>query len=194
MDTITKTEVLFSKSCKDLGEIQIRPFDLENDILKLYAWVTRPYAKYWGMQGYTLAQFEEEYKKTESQEHHHICIGVLNDDPIFLMEYYSPNNDSIADHYEVLPGDTGMHILVAPAEKKISKFTWNVFTTVMDFLFSNPKTKRIVVEPDVMNQKIHVLNTKAGFRYQKEIQLPHKKAHIALCTRMDYENAIQNSH
>ncbi len=195
MNTITQmNNILFSKHCKGLGEVQIRAFDLKNDAEKIHDWVTRPYARYWGMQGFTIAQVEEEYRKIENQEHHHACMGMLHDNPIFLMEYYDPNIDIISDYYQVQPGDTGMHILVAPVEKRIPKFTWNVFITVMSFLFADPEVKRIVVEPDVTNKKIHVLNTKAGFRYLKEIQLPHKRAHVAICTRKDYEGAIQKSH
>ncbi len=194
MDTITKIDILFSKYCDGFGEIQIRSFNGKKDAEKIHQWVTKPYAQYWQMQEFTITQVEEEYQKIEDSKHQHVCIGVLHGKPIFLMEYYDPNKDSIADHYDVLPGDIGMHILVAPLEKKIPKFTWNVFSTVMDFLFADPETKRIVVEPDVANQKIHVLNTKAGFRYIKEIQLPHKKAHLAICTYKDYKSAIQNTH
>ncbi len=194
MDTIPKTEILFSKYFKNLGKIQIRDFDLKYDSEKIHDWVTQPYAKYWGMQEFTIAQFEEEYRKIEHQKHHHACIGMLNDNPIFLMEYYDPNEDDISNHYKVLPGDTGMHVLVAPVEKRVPKFTWNVFTTVMDFLFVDPEVRRIVVEPDITNHKIHVLNTRAGFRYLKKIQLPHKKAHLAICTRKNYESAILKSH
>ncbi|WP_200831851.1 GNAT family N-acetyltransferase [Aquimarina sp. AU474] len=192
MNPITKTKILFSKSYENFGEIQIRAFDLKNDHKTIHSWVNKPYARYWGMQEFTVEQVEQEYRKIENNEHHHVCMGTLNHVPIFLIEYYDPNQDSIADHYKVLTGDVGMHILVAPVEKKVSKFTWKVFATTMDFLFKNPEVKRIVVEPDVANEKIHVLNTKAGFVYQKEIQLSHKKAHLAICTRKDYEDAIQN--
>lgn len=194
MDTITKINMLFSKYYESLGELQIRSFNGKKDADKIHTWVTKPYAKYWGMQEFTTTQVEEEYRKIEESKDHHVCIGMLKDKPIFLMEYYDPNKDTIADHYDVLPGDTGMHILVAPTEKKIPKFTWNVFTTVMDFLFADPAIKRIVVEPDVTNQKIHALNAKAGFRYFKEVQFPHKKAYLAICTRKDYKSAIQKTH
>ncbi len=194
MAIVDKTKVIFSKYYKDLGELRIRDWDSENDLKTIHEWVTKPYAKYWGMQEYTLVQIKKEYQEIEAQQHHHARIGMLNDLPIFLMEYYDPKSDMIADHYEVKPGDVGMHILVAPVEKKIPKFTWKVFTTVMDFLFSDPTTKRIVVEPDTNNEKIHVLNKKAGFNYLKEIQFPHKTARLGICTREDYERAIKNLH
>ena len=191
MDMIKKhEEVLFTKNVEGLGEIQLRYIDLKKDIKTIYDWVTRPYAKYWGMQEYGIDQVAKEYEEIVRHSSHHACMGMLNDTPIFLMEYYDPSNDVVGAYYPVLEGDVGMHILVAPVEQKISNFTWNVFATVMDFLFSKSNTKRIVVEPDIENNKIHVLNTKAGFQYLKTIQLLHKKAGLAVCTRQDYKNAI----
>lgn len=193
MNSANTNDLLFSKQYPDLGEIQIRNFNLSNDTTTIHDWVTKPYAIYWGMHEFTVIQVKEEYQKIVDHKYHHVCVGMLQNKPVFLMEYYDPKNDHIAEHYEFLPGDIGMHILVAPVEKKVSKFTWKVFTTVMDFLFSDPLIERIVVEPDVSNKKIHALNIKAGFRYIKEIQLPHKRAHLAICTREDYEGATKNS-
>lgn len=193
MYTVTKAKVLFSKYCQDLGDIQIQDFNLKNDVARIHDWVTKPYAKYWGMQKSTIKEVAAVYRKIDASKHYHVCVGMLGNKLIFLMEYYDPSQDIISDHYEVQRGDIGMHLLVAPVEKKIPKFTWNVFTTVMDFLFANQEVKRIVVEPDITNQKIHILNTKAGFQYFKEIQLPNKTAHLAVCTRTDYENAIQKN-
>ncbi|MCK8521322.1 GNAT family N-acetyltransferase [Aquimarina sp. D1M17] len=187
MATIEKTNILFSRYIEDLGELQIRSFQPENDIKTIHDWVNRPYAKYWGMQNSSLYQVESEYRDLEANIHHHVVIGILNEIPMFLMEFYDPEYDTIAEHYDVLDGDIGMHILVAPVKKKIPGFTWNVFTTVMDFLFSKADAKRVVVEPDISNEKIHVLNKKAGFQYIKKIQLPHKIAQLAICARENYK-------
>ena len=48
-----------------------------------------------------------------------------------------------------------------------------------------------MVEPDARNHKIHQLNKKAGFVFQKVLELPHKKAHLEFCTREDYYNALK---
>ena len=103
------------------------------------------------------------------------------------MERYKASEDVIAKHYDALENDYGMHILVAPAEKKIPQFTWHVFSTVMTYFFSLPFVNRVVVEPDMNNEKIHVLNKKAGFEYQKNITLSHKVASLAFCTKEAFE-------
>ncbi|ORM81024.1 hypothetical protein HA44_09880 [Mixta gaviniae] len=87
-----------------------------------------------------------------------------------------------------------MHILIAPAEKPVAQFSWQVFSTVMDYLFSLPQVRRVVVEPDVRNEKIHRLNKRAGFRYQHTIDMGHKTAWLAFCQREDYQQAQQQEH
>jgi len=59
----------------------------------------------------------------------------------------------------------------------------------MDFLFYEKDFQRVVVEPDVNNEKIHVINKRAGFEYVDTIQLPTKTAHLALCTLRQYQTA-----
>ena len=180
---VSTKEIVFTKEIKGLGVMSIRPFDIEADINLLYDWVTKPYAKYWGMLDKTIEEVKAEYQEIEDSLHHHTFIGMLNDEPVFLMERYKASEDIIAKHYEALDDDYGMHILVAPVEKRIPQFTWHVFSTVMHYFFSLPFVNRVVVEPDKNNEKIHVLNKKAGFVYQKDIELPHKTASLAFCTR-----------
>lgn len=182
---------IFSKEIKGIGSILLRPLNINEDIDILYNWVKQPYAKYWGMLDYTREQVFNSYNEIENNPHHFSYIGVLDDRPIFLMERYKASEDIIAKYYNAKLNDYGMHILVAPAEKRISGFTWRVFSTVMEYFFSLPYVERVVVEPDANNEKIHKLNKKAGFVYQKEIQLPYKIASLAICNRESYNNAIK---
>lgn len=185
---------LFSKKIPGIGTISIRPIQLKKDITTVFKWITQPYAKYWGMLEFTQDELYEAYNTIEKNPYHHTYIGMLNDEPIFLMERYKVTEDGLASHYPAQLNDYGMHILVAPAQKRIPQFTWHVFSTVMEYFFSLPYVNRVVVEPDVNNSKIHVLNKRAGFIYEKEIQLPHKIAALAICTKENYQKALQNKH
>ncbi|CAM1344983.1 GNAT family N-acetyltransferase [Tenacibaculum amylolyticum] len=190
---VSTHQEVFRREISGLGEMSIRPIHLDTDIELLHNWVTQPYAKYWGMLEQTQKEVKAAYQEIEDNPHHHTFIGMLNNKPIFLMEKYEASKDMIAEHYDALESDYGMHILVAPAEKRIPQFTWHVFSTVMEYFFSLPYVNRVVVEPDANNEKIHVLNKKAGFEYQKEIALPHKTAALAFCTRESYKNAISTT-
>lgn len=184
-------ELRFSKYVSNTGRFHLRPLIIPEDIPLVHSWVTLPYARFWGMEGFTEQQVETGY--LEIARHADVFVGYCDDTPVFLMESYHPSHDPVGEHYDVEPGDRGMHILVAPAKRPVRDFTWSVFRVVMDFLFDDPAAQRIVVEPDIRNEKIHALNRRAGFEYQKIIQLGPKTAHLAFCTRAQYASALKHS-
>jgi hypothetical protein len=184
------TDVVFVKTIPGLGVFELRPIDMENDIHLIHNWVNRDYAVYWEMNGFSVEEVRSTYynilEKTQ------VYMGVFNGKVAFLLECYDPQNDIVGKYYQSQKGDKGMHILVAPSEKPIPNFTWNIFTVILDFIFSDAKSQRIVVEPDARNHKIHLLNKRAGFVFQHVLELPHKKAHLEFCTREDYYKALQS--
>jgi siderophore synthetase component len=171
-----------------VGGFQLRPLRLPGDVELIHGWVSRPYASYWGLVGESpegvLAAYREITRNTD------VYLGLREASPAFLLECYDPGLHAIGRHYPVQPGDRGMHLLLAPPRTVTHGFSWSVFCAALDFLFSDPATRRVVVEPDIRNSKIHVLNRRAGFRYQRAITLPSKTAHLAFCTRQDHEDAL----
>lgn len=175
------------------GEFTLRPMQADDAPL-IHRWVTQEYARFWGMQNDTLEQVASFYQQLLANDPHSAMIGLCNDEPVFLMEFYRAQQDEVGKHYPALPDDYGMHILIAPADKPLPQFSWQVFSTVMDYLFSLPQVQRVVVEPDVRNEKIHRLNKRAGFRYQHTIDMGHKTAWLAFCQREDYQQAQLQEH
>jgi len=182
----------FSNTIEGFGTITLRELNLTTDTQTIHNWVTQPYAQYWGMLDSSLEDVHEEYQKLTTKKDYEVFIGLYQNEPIFLMEKYKAASDRIAEYYQTEETDYGMHILVAPPTQKIPNFTWNVFSTVLAYFFAQPNIERVVVEPDIRNEKIHVLNKKAGFKYVKEIQLPEKKAGLAFCTKKDFIAAKNN--
>lgn len=184
------TAVVFVKTIPGLGVFELRPIDMKNDIPLIHNWVNRDYAVYWEMNGFSVEEVKNTYynilEKTQ------VYMGIFNGQTAFLLECYDPKNDIVGKYYASQKGDKGMHILVAPSEKVIPNFTWSIFTVILDFIFSDSKSQRIVVEPDARNHKIHLLNKRAGFVFQHILELPHKKAHLEFCTREDYYKALQS--
>ena len=72
------------------------------------------------------------------------------------------------------------------------RFTWYIFRFIMTFLFTDERVKRVVVEPDERNHKIHGLNRRAGFEYERTVKLPHKTACLAFCNYEQFSQAIKN--
>ncbi|MEI2277460.1 acetyltransferase [Paenarthrobacter ilicis] len=171
-----------------------RRVDPVADARVLHSWVSQEYARFWGMVSATEHDVVEEYTRIADSAHHQAFLGLDDGVPAFLMERYRPESSPLADVYEVQSGDVGMHLLVSPPSGGPQPgFTTAVMQSVMAELFDDPATRRIVVEPDARNHKIHVLNQKVGFRPQRVVTLPgvdpaedHKEALLSFCTREDF--------
>ena len=68
-----------------------------------------------------------------------------------------------------------MHFLCAPTDTPVHGFTLAVITTVMAWLFDDPATRRVVVEPDVRNTAVHALNAAVGFTVVGQVPNPRSK-------------------
>nr|WP_262915616.1 acetyltransferase [Niabella ginsengisoli] len=58
-------------------------------------------------------------------------------------------------------------------------------------LFSFISVERVVAEPDSCNKAAHLLAQKAGFVFQKEVQLPDKRARLYMITKVGYQKRVQ---
>ncbi|HVI46124.1 MAG TPA: GNAT family N-acetyltransferase [Chitinophaga sp.] len=188
MTSVTASAALV-KATAAPASFTFRPLEIDKDIPVIHNWVNREYARYWQMQDTTLEEVRAAYVSIMQGKDAKVYMGFHHNEPAFLLECYWVMNDPLGAYYDVHSGDYGFHILVAPPDNRIPNFTWNIFTTIIDFILSDPAVQRLVVEPDVRNEKIHILNKRAGFEYQKIIDLPHKQAYLAFCTREQYTAA-----
>ncbi|MFE2581685.1 GNAT family N-acetyltransferase [Streptomyces sp. NPDC059378] len=173
-----------------IGTFTVRPLDPLKDAELLHGWVTDPKAAFWMMQDAKLEDVERAYMEMAADEHHHALLGLHDGVPAFLMERYDPAHRELVGLYEPLPGDVGMHFLVAPTDTPVHGFTRAVITAVMAHLFADPATTRVVVEPDVGNKAVHALNEAVGFEPDREIEKPEKTALLSFCTRAQFEKAV----
>ncbi|MFI5672397.1 GNAT family N-acetyltransferase [Streptomyces sp. NPDC051704] len=185
----TTSDILYTRSDAVLGSFAIRPLDPFADAELLHGWVTHPKASFWMMQDASLPDVEREYMRIAAHEHHQAYIGLHEGRPAFLMETYDPSELELVGLYDALPGDVGMHFLVAPSDRPLHGFTRAVITTVMAAVFADPKTERVVVEPDVENKAVHALNEAVGFVAERPVQKPEKTALLSFCTRAQFEAA-----
>lgn len=186
-------KTIFKKEYSGFGTITIRPFEVETDSEFLHSWVMKDYAVFWEMQNATLEDVKEEYTKLLEPEHYGVFVGLFNDKPAFVLERYDPKQDLINDFYKAKTSDCGVHIIVAPPTiPKTNNFTWFMFRSIMDFVFSNPVVERILVEPDIRNKKMFALCQRIGFQLNEVVELPHKTAQLAFLTKANYQQKIQS--
>ncbi|KUH38625.1 MULTISPECIES: GNAT family N-acetyltransferase [Streptomyces] len=173
-----------------IGTFTVRALDPLSDAELVHGWVTHPKASFWLMQDHKLEDVERDYMAIAAHPHHDAFIGLLDGEPAFLMERYDPAHVELVGLYDPLPGDVGMHFLVAPTDTPVHGFTRAVITAVMAELFADPATRRVVVEPDVRNTAVHALNEAVGFVPVDKITKPEKEALLSVCTREAFEAAV----
>ncbi len=186
-----KNKAHFHYDDKVLGRFSVQTLNPELHAGLLYQWVVQDYARYWNMRDFSKPELEAFYTQLLAQPDKAAFIGQYAGEPAFLFELYAPENTPLSDHYQGEQGDCGMHLLVAPARLPRSGFTLAVMRTVMQFIFSEPDIKRVVVEPDIENHKIHRLNCSVGFMHIKPVQLPDKCAYLGLCSRAAFFNSAE---
>jgi hypothetical protein len=162
--------------------LTIEPLDVDAHIGLLHEWVTHPRSAFWGMLGATVAEVAAEYSRIAGDPGHHAHLGRADGVPQFLVETYDPHHSELRGLPQLADGDLGMHLLVAPVEVRRTGFTREVFRAVMAFCFDD-SVRRVVVEPDVRNEKIARLNAAAGFVVAHHVALPTKTAALSFCTR-----------
>ncbi len=177
------TSLVHTRVDPRLGEFALRTLDPVADAPLLHRWVTHPRSAFWLMQEADLDGVVEEYRRIAAHPHHDAFLGLWRDAPAFLAERYDPAHVELVGLYEARPGDVGMHFLCAPPEVPVHGFTRAVITTVLSWLFADPRTERVVVEPDIRNTAVQALNAAVGFEVIGPITKPEKTALLSICTR-----------
>ncbi|KAA0910233.1 GNAT family N-acetyltransferase, partial [Streptomyces apricus] len=187
--------VVHRQDVEGLGTVRVVPVDPEADLDVLHEWVTAERARFWGMGGFSREQVLETYRHLGSLDTHHAYLAVLDDVPAALFQTYEPAADRVGECYEVRPGDIGVHLLIGPAPEGAGRAGYSAalltaFTTyVLDVL----DRRRVVVEPDLRNERAIARLLRQGFVLGPpvvlpeidlpEVYLPEKKAQLAFLDR-----------
>ncbi|MBQ0847665.1 acetyltransferase [Streptomyces sp. BH-SS-21] len=183
------------EAVEGLGTVRVVPVDAEADLDVLHSWVTAERARFWGMGGFTREQVLETYRHLGSLDTHHAFLAVLDGEPAALFQTYEPEADRVSECYEVEPGDIGVHLLIGPPPGGVgrpghSTALLRAFTTYVLRVLDRP---RVVVEPDLRNEKAIARLIRQGFVLGPpivlpeidlpEVHLPEKKARLAFLVR-----------
>ncbi|WP_406153387.1 GNAT family N-acetyltransferase [Streptomyces sp. NBC_01023] len=166
------------------GTVRISPVDPRRDSALIHSWVSQERARFWGMGDASPADVQETYAYVDSLTTHHAYLLYRDGVPAALFQSYEPAADPVGDCYDVQPGDHGIHLLIGPADGRPEHgFTTTLLSVFLRFVLADPSRQRIVVEPDVRNQK--VIDRLAGFGFElgPEIDKPEKRARLAFLRR-----------
>jgi hypothetical protein len=177
------------------GTVRVLPLDARADAPVVHTWVSEERAEFWGMRGLTPEQVEEVYAHLETLDTHHAHLVVKDGTPAALLQTYEPAADRVGECYEVCEGDIGVHLLIAPAGADGPRPGWSsaLLTAVASYVLHVLDRRRVVVDPDVRNEKAIARFLRQGFEAGPavvlpevdlpDVQLPEKKAQLAFLRR-----------
>ncbi|MGG8409186.1 GNAT family N-acetyltransferase [Streptomyces sp. 12297] len=165
-------EPVYVGDVEGFGTVTLTPVDPAADAPLIHGWVSQDRARFWGMGGASLDLVREIYEDVDRRTTHHAFLARRDGVPVALFQSYEAAEDRVSECYEVQPGDTGVHLLIAPSagtvERGFSKTLTDVF---LRYLMASGAT-RLVAEPDAQNAKAIARLERIGFEIGPEIELP----------------------
>jgi acetyl CoA:N6-hydroxylysine acetyl transferase len=163
--------------------IAFRPVELERDLKQLHHWMHQPHViPFWKL-NIPLERYRKHLESFLADSHQRLHIGSLDGVPMSYWETYWATDDILGRYYDAHPDDQGVHLLIGPPAYIGKGYARPLLQTMTEWLFTHQATQRVVAEPDIRNEKmIHIFET-CGFRFEKEIQLPDKRAALMVCQR-----------
>ncbi|WP_405871291.1 GNAT family N-acetyltransferase [Streptomyces sp. NBC_00005] len=177
------------------GTVRVLRLDAQEDARAVHGWVSEERARFWGMNGLTREQVAEVYGHMDTLDTHHAFLVVKDGEPVALLQTYEPEADRVSECYEVRDGDIGIHLLLAPAGEGGARPGWSsaLLDVVTSYVLPGLDRRRIVVDPDVRNEKAVARFLRQGFEAGPvvvlpeidipDVYLPEKKAQLAFLRR-----------
>ncbi|MFE7897956.1 GNAT family N-acetyltransferase [Streptomyces sp. NPDC057424] len=177
------------------GTVRVLPLDPEADAGVIHRWVSEDRAVFWGMNDLTEQQVAEIYAHMDTLATHHAFLVVRDGAPVALLQTYEPEADRVSECYHVRPGDIGVHLLLAPAGPDGGQPGWTarLVAVIAAHVLLGLDRRRVVVDPDVRNEKAIARFLALGFTPGPvvvlpeidlpDVHLPEKKAQLAFLDR-----------
>jgi len=185
-------ETLYRRHIAWLGKtLTFRTIDLEQDLHNFNRWMNEPLvAKFWQQEG-DITTHRSYIEGIAQNPCITALIGCFDSEPFGYFETYWAKGDRIAPFYDVEDFDRGWHALVGEAQLRGKPYVTAWMPSISHYLFLDDlRTKRIVVEPRVDNDRMIRSLQKNGFAILKEFDFPHKRAVLAMLHRKRFFNEI----
>ncbi|MET8460185.1 GNAT family N-acetyltransferase [Streptomyces parvulus] len=177
------------------GTVRVLPLDPAEDAAVIHRWVSESRAAFWGMTELTRDQVEDVYAHMDTLDTHHAHLVVKDGEPVALLQTYEPAGDRVGECYDVEPGDIGVHLLLAPPGREGARPGWTaaLAAALLGYVLVGLDRTRIVVDPDIDNEKAVARFLRQGFTAGPavvlpevdlpDVYLPEKKAQLAFLRR-----------
>jgi lysine N6-hydroxylase len=167
------------------GEFRLRPVRLPDDLPLLTGWMNDPaVAAYWQLAGPVGTTERHLRAQLDGDGRSQPCLGLLDGDPMSYWEVYRADLDPLAGHYPAQPHDTGLHLLLGPADRRGRGLGTALIRALADrVLARRPACRRVLAEPDVRNIPSVRAFAGAGFEHAGDLELPDKRAALMIRPR-----------
>ncbi|MFI8089050.1 GNAT family N-acetyltransferase [Streptomyces sp. NPDC086080] len=194
-DPYASRTAVHEQEADGFGTVRVLPLDPAADAPLLHRWVSEERAAFWGMNGLTEQRVAEIYAHMDTLDTHHAYLVLKDGTPAALLQTYEPEADRVGACYPVEPGDIGIHLLLAPAAPGGTRPGWTgrLLTAVFTYVLLALDRDRVVVDPDVANEKAVARFLRHGFSagpvvvlpeiVLPDVYLPEKQARLAFLTR-----------
>ena len=194
-DPYASRAAVHEQAVDGFGTVRVLPLDPAADAPLLHRWVSEERSVFWGMNGLTVQRVAEIYAHMDTLDTHHAYLVLKDGVPAALLQTYEPEADRVGECYPVEPGDIGVHLLLAPAGAGSSRSGWTsaLVSAITAYVLLGLDRQRVVVDPDVDNEKAVARFLKQGFTAGPrvvlpeidlpDVYLPEKKAQLAFLTR-----------
>jgi len=184
----TAGTVVYATGSPVIGSVEFVVLDPIADLDPLHEWVTRPESRFWGLTGLSRDELRDLYLFVDGLPGHHAFIVRREGSPSALLQTYVPEDDPLSEVYDTLPGDVGLHFLIGDRGRPVPRFSTHLIDLVAEFAFSRHDVDRLLVEPDVRNERaVAFFERKAGFVLGPHVPLPDKIGQLAFLTRERWE-------
>ncbi|WP_327696344.1 GNAT family N-acetyltransferase [Streptomyces sp. NBC_00459] len=177
------------------GTVRVLRLDPVADAGVVHGWVSEPRSAFWGMNGLSEEQVAEIYGHLDTLDTHHAYLLVQDGTAVGLLQTYEPEADRVSECYAVEPGDIGVHLLLAPAGAEGGRPGWSaaLMAVLAQYVLVVLGRRRVVVDPDVGNEKAVARFLRQGFVAGPvvvlpeidlpDVYLPEKRAQLAFLSR-----------
>ncbi|WP_203900261.1 GNAT family N-acetyltransferase [Virgisporangium aliadipatigenens] len=178
--------VTYEERVAGLGTFRLEPLVSQLHLDLVYGWVTQPRAEFWGMTEHTREYVGEIYDYIADLPSHHAYLMRVDGRPVGIFQTYEPEHDPVGEVYPVRDGDFGIHLFLAPPEgAPVAGFTGALTGALHRFVFAVPSRRRIVIEPDVRNERALRRWRRSGYEFGEQVDVNGKRAQLAFFDRPD---------
>lgn len=166
------------------GRFALRRLDPDHDLALVHTWMNDPeVARFWEMP-WPPGRIAEYLRRQLADRHSTSYLGTLSGVAMSYWELYRADLDPLARHYPARDHDTGVHLLLGPAEHRGRGLAADLLRAVCGWqLAADPQAGRVVAEPDVRNERSVRAFEGAGFARVADLDLPDKRAALMIRNR-----------